>query len=56
MYLKDKAFKYLKNKKIFWQLQVKFHILGTHVIYLDTGRDDDDDYDDGESNDQDDYE
>ena len=55
MYLKDKAFKYLKNKKKFWQFQVKFHILGTHVIYLDTGRDDDDD-DDGESNDQDDYE
>ena len=31
-------------------------MLGTNVIYLDTGRDGDDDYDDGESSDQVDYE
>ena len=54
--MKDKAFKYLKNQSFFWQLQVKFHMLGTNVIYLDTGRDGDDDYDDGESSDQVDYE
>ena len=41
MYLKDKAFKYLKNKlKLSWEYQVTFH------MYLDIGRDDDDDYDD----------
>ena len=26
-----------------------FHIFGTYVMYLDIGRDDDDDYDDAES-------
>ena len=50
MYLKDKAFKYLKNQSYFWQFQAKFH------IYVDIGRDDDDDYDDGESSDKDYYE
>ena len=41
MYLKDKAFKYLKNKsKLFWRFQVTFN------MYLDIGRDDDDDYGD----------
>ena len=40
MYLKDKAFKYLKNQSFFWHVQVTFH------MYLDTGRDHDDDYDD----------
>ena len=49
MYLKDKAFKYLKNQSFFWQFQVTFHMYGTYVIYLDIGRDDYDDYDDGES-------
>ena len=43
MYLKDKAFKDLKNQRFFWQFQVTFH------MYLDIiGRDDDDDYDDGD--------
>ena len=50
MYLKDKAFKYLKNQSFFWQFQVTFH------MYLDIGRDDDNDYDDGESSDEDYYE
>ena len=40
MNLKDKAFKYLKYQNFFWQYQVTFH------MYLDIGRDDDDDYDD----------
>ena len=31
-------------------------MLGTHVIYLDIGRDNYDDYDDGESSDEDYYE
>ena len=42
--LKDKAFKYLKKPSFFGQFQVMFH------MYLDIGRDDDDDYDDEESN------
>ena len=43
MYLKDKAFKDLKNQRFFWQFQVTFH------MYLDIiGRNDDDDYDDGD--------
>ena len=45
MYLKDKAFKYLKNQNFFLQFQVTFH------MYLDIERDDDDDYDDGASSD-----
>ena len=41
MYPKDKAFKYLKNKKkLFGGFQVTFH------MYLHIGRDDDDDYGD----------
>ena len=40
MYLKDKAFKYLRNQRLYWQFQVTFH------MYLDIGRDYDDDYDD----------
>ena len=40
MYLKDKAFKYLKNQSFYWQFQITFH------MYLDIGRDYDDDYDD----------
>ena len=38
MYVKDKAFKYLKKQSIIWQFDVKFH------MYLDTGGHDDDDY------------
>ena len=49
MYLKGKAFKYLKNQNFFWQLQVTFH------MHLDIGRDDDDHYHDGESSDEDYY-
>ena len=52
MYLKNKAFQYLKNvlmPKMFWQFQVTFH------MYLDIGRDNDYDYDDGESSDEDYY-
>ena len=40
MYLKDKAFKYLKNQSFFWHVQVTFH------MYLNIGRDHEDDYDD----------
>ena len=43
MCLNDKAFKYLENQSFSW----KFHI--TFLMYLDIGRDDDDDYGDGES-------
>ena len=50
MYLKDKAFKYLKIQRFFWQFQLTFR------IYLDIGQDDHDDHDDGESSDKDYYE
>ena len=30
-----------------------FHMFGTYAMYLDIGRDDDDDYDDGESSNED---
>ena len=50
LYLKNKAFRYLKNQIFFWQFQVTFH------IYLDIGRENDNDYDDGESNNKDYYE
>ena len=46
MYLKDKAFKYLKNQSYFWQFQVTLH------IYLDSRRDNHDEYDDKESSDK----
>ena len=46
MYLKDKVFKYLKNKSFFWQFHVTFD------MYLDIERDNDDDYDDVESSDK----
>ena len=38
-----------KTKAFFWQFQVTFH------MYLNIGRDDDDDYDNGESSDEDCY-
>ena len=38
MYLKDKAFKYLKNQSFIWQFGVTFQ------MYLDNGGADDDDY------------
>ena len=56
MYLKDKAFKYLKNQSFFWQFQATLHMLHTYVIYLDIGRDDYNDCDDdGESSNEDYY-
>ena len=39
--------------KFFWQLQTTFHMLRAYVLYLDIGRDDDDDYDDGEPSNED---
>ena len=50
MYLKDKAFKQLKNQSFFWQFQVTFY------TRLDIGRDEHHDYDDGESSGKDYYE
>ena len=51
MYLKNKAFKYLKKQSLFSVMSsVTFH------IYLDIGRDDSDGYNDRESNDEDYYE
>ena len=50
MYLKNKAFKYLKNQSLFWQFQVTFH------MYQDIGRDKDDNYDNRESSEEDYYE
>ena len=55
MFLKDKAFKSPQKPNLFSQFQVMFHLLGTYIMYLDIGRDDDDDYDDGESNNKDYY-
>ena len=46
MDLKDKDFKYRKNQNFFWQFHVTFH------IYLEIGRDNEGDYDDGESSDK----
>ena len=46
MYLNDKAFKYLKTQSFSWKFQVTF------LMYLDIGRDNDDDYGDGESSDK----
>ena len=43
-------FKYIKKQSLFWQCQETFH------IYLDIGRDDGDDYNAGESSDEDYYE
>ena len=39
-----KAFKYPQKENLFWQFQVMFHMFGTYAMYLDIGRDDDDDY------------
>ena len=44
MYLKDKAFKNLKNQRFFWQFQVTFHMC------LDIEKEDDDDHDDEDYN------
>ena len=45
MYLKDKAFKYLKKLKLFLQFQVTFY------MYLDIGRDNDNDYEESSKKD-----
>ena len=45
----------LKNQNFFWQFRVMFHMFGTYVMYLDIGRDNDDDYDDRESSNKDYY-
>ena len=51
MYLKNKPFKYLKKQSFFLAMSsVTFH------MYLDSGRDDDDDSNSGESNREDYYE
>ena len=50
--LKDEAFNTSKTKA-FLQFQVTFYMLHTYVMYLNTRRDDDDDYDDGEPSDED---
>ena len=36
----------LKNQSFLGNFKQMFHMLGTYVMYLDIGRDDDDDYDD----------
>ena len=55
MLLKDKAFKLSQKPKIFWEFQVMFHMFGTYVVYLVIGRDDGNDYDDGEPSNKDYY-
>ena len=47
MLQKDKAFKKPQKPKLSWQFQAMFLMLGTYVVYLDIGRDDNDDYDEG---------
>ena len=47
MLLEDKAFKKPQKPKLSRQFQAMFHMLGTYVVYLDMGRDDNDDYDEG---------
>ena len=55
MFLKDKAFKQPQKSKLYWQFQVMLHMLGTYVMYLDIGKDDDDYFDDGQSSSEDYY-
>ena len=51
MYLKNKVFKYLKKQSLFFgNASVTFH------MYLDVGREDGDNYNEGESSDEDYYE
>ena len=51
MHLNDKVFKYLKKRSFFLAMsRVTFH------MYLDIGGDDGNDYNDGESSDEDYYE
>ena len=45
----------LKKQSFFWQFQVMFHMFGTYVMYLDIGKEDDDDHDDGKSGNEDCY-
>ena len=55
MLLKNKVFKWPQKTKLFWLFQVMFHMFGIYAMYLDIGRDDDDDYDDRESSNEDYY-
>ena len=48
-----KRFNSLKNQTFFGSFQLMFHMFGTYVMYLDIVRDDDDDYNDGESSNKD---
>ena len=45
----------IKNRGFFWEFQVMLHMFRRYVMYLDIGRADDDDYDDGESSNEDYY-
>ena len=42
----QKSFQRSSKTKAFLVFQVMFHMLDTYAMYLDIGRDDDDDYDD----------
>ena len=53
--MKDKAFKQPQKPKLFWLFQVMFNMFGTYIMYLDIGKNDDDDYDGGESSNEDYY-
>ena len=44
MFQKGKAFKYPQKENLFWQFQAMFHMFGTYAMYLDIGRDSDEDY------------
>ena len=44
MFQKGKAFKYPQKENLFWQFQAMFHMFGTYAMYLDIGRDNDEDY------------
>ena len=53
--MKDKAFKQPQKPKLFWLFQVMFNMFGTYIMYLDIGKNDDDDCDGGESSNEDYY-
>ena len=42
-----------QKPKLFCQFQVKLNMLGTYLKYVDAGREEDGDYDDGEPSDKD---
>ena len=51
---RTKLLNHLKNEIFFWQFQEMLDMFVTYVMYLNIGRDDDD-YDDGESSNEDYY-